>query len=142
MESHFGHSTEHFPRPLSSVRVTDFFGHVTEVRQLRGSYPFEGLEEAEAVAAAVASSDGQQQQEVGGSCGWSLEGGEGKSGRTCSSSSSGSGGGRLHVKGRIGSEGSSREWGGTWDGLTVGGAVGLLLVVTASSIAWGACMDK
>lgn len=155
MESHFGSSTEHFSRPLDSVRVTDFFGHVTEVRQLAGSYPFTGATagggggggQQQAAAGAGGGGGGQQQAAAGsctagggGTCGF--EQGSGGSG----SGSSGGGGGlglaAARVKGRLrggggGDGGGGSKWGVPFDGLALSGVVGLLLAVVASSLAWG-----
>ncbi|GBF89707.1 GPI-anchor transamidase [Raphidocelis subcapitata] len=136
MDSHFGFSAENFHRPLDAVRVTDFFGHVTEVRQLAGSYPYAGD-----------AADG------GGGSGGS--GSEESSGGGSSSSSGGSGSGdgpaagaapapaAAGVKGRLsgGPAEGGGEWGAPMDALTLGGIAGLIALVAGASLAWGGGAD-
>ncbi len=42
LESHFVYSAELFKRPLHRVKVTDFFGSVSVVKQTRSVYPLQG----------------------------------------------------------------------------------------------------
>jgi hypothetical protein len=163
MDSHFGSSTENFPRPLDSVRVTEFFGHVTEVRQLQGTYPLEGA------GSQQQGQGGQQQAQDAGpsSCGAkgagacpSLGGASGESGGGGRAAAAAAGGTAALVKGRLRGDGGSGsgnggggsgnggsggqpaaggEWGSSLDGMTLGAAAGLVLAVAASSLAWGRC---
>jgi hypothetical protein len=162
MESHFGQSTENFERPLDQVRVTDFFGHVTEVRQLRGSYPLDGMpsspERGDGGGGATAGrgdegqvdrSCGWQEAGGGGQCRWSDDDGDssGGGGGSRSSGSGGSSGGEA-AKGRWKARPAKRlDHTGTLagavaapalDGLTAGGLVALAALVAGSSWAWGA----
>jgi hypothetical protein len=164
MDSHFGYSTENFPRPISQVRVTDFFGHVAEVRQLEGSYPFSGLPPAEAGGGADADRAGGGAFGAGGegrgadacsagaagsgACGWAggvdgsggSSGGSGGGGGGGSSSGSGGGGGGGGDDGdwdagRL--RGRAAQQPAVLDGLTLGGLAGLAAAIAAASLAWG-----
>jgi hypothetical protein len=139
MESHFGFSTENFGRPLDAVRVTDFLGHVTEVRQLVGSYPYAG--------------DGGDGGGGGGGGGGAQSSGIGGGGSDAGGGDRPAAGGApaaAGVKGRLsgraaqdgsGGGGAAEEWGTPTDALTLGGIVGLIALMTGASLAWGGAAD-